>query len=351
MRTTIAAALCLVACSALPARAQTALQLQWELKGDVFADARDRGASRAVFTLTNNDTTPLPARGWAIYFNALLPRTPGSERGGIVIEPVIGELFRMVPDASFKGLAPGQSVQFEYLTGLIGNVTQAPAGPYIVFDRDPAKGYAIKDYRALPFERPDQQGRAPRVVTPEAQYERNAVIRDLPAESLPPIFPTPQSLQMKDGSAAARPRARDQRSADLEAEAALAASRPPRRASAADETRQQAEARDRVRRGPALARGLRADGGLRPASASWETPAPGVFYGLQSLRSLLPAAGSAAAGMVLPAMRVVDAPRFGYRGLAPGRGAELPAQADRVARARPDGALQAQRAALPHHRR
>ena len=188
-----------MACTALPAQRANRAALRWELKGDVFADARDRGASRAVFTLTNNDTAPLPARGWAIYFNALLPPTPGSERGGIVIEPVIGELFRMVPDASFKGLAPGQSVQFEYLTGLIGNVTQAPAGPYIVFDRDPAKGHAIKNYKALPFERPDQQGRAPRVITPEAQYDRNAAIRDLPAESLPPIFPTPQSLQMKDG--------------------------------------------------------------------------------------------------------------------------------------------------------
>ena len=56
MRTTVAAAFLLVACCVLPAQAQSALQLQWELKGDVFADARDRGASRAVFTLTNRDT-------------------------------------------------------------------------------------------------------------------------------------------------------------------------------------------------------------------------------------------------------------------------------------------------------
>ena len=82
MRLTIAATLVLAACSALPSQAQTVLQLQWELKGDVFADARDRGASRAVFTLTNKDTRPLPPTGWAIYFNALLPRAPGSEKGG-----------------------------------------------------------------------------------------------------------------------------------------------------------------------------------------------------------------------------------------------------------------------------
>src|SRR5206468_1536091 len=49
--------------------------------------------------------------------------------------------------------------------------------------------------------------------------------------------------------------------------------------------------------------------GVRIVGAS---PA-GVFYGLQSLRSLLPAP-TPRAGLVLPAIRVVDAPRFGYRG-------------------------------------
>src|SRR5205823_14768582 len=43
--------------------------------------------------------------------------------------------------------------------------------------------------------------------------------------------------------------------------------------------------------------------------------AAGVFYGVQSLRDLLPSpAPSPRGGLVLPAIRVVDAPRFGYRG-------------------------------------
>lgn len=312
MRTTIAAALVIVTSSALPAHAQTALALQWELKGDVFADARDRGASRAVFTLTNNDTTALPARGWAIYFNALLPRTPGSERGDIVIEPVIGELFRMVPDASFRGLAPGQSVQFEYLTGLIGNVTQAPAGPYIVFDRDPAKGYAIKDYRTLPFERPDQQGRAPRVITPEAQYERNAVVRELPAESLPPIFPTPLTLEKHDVSFRLDALPAVNAPADLKAEALVAAGLFRRHfqdgwtstvtlSLGSVEGQSSPEAYELT----VDASGIRIVGNSRA----------GVFYGLQSLRGLLPASPARGAAIVLPALRVVDAPRFAYRGL------------------------------------
>src|SRR5207248_10119423 len=50
-------------------------------------------------------------------------------------------------------------------------------------------------------------------------------------------------------------------------------------------------------------------GGIRTVGAS---PAA-VFYGLQSLRSLLPTPPPRA-GLVLPTIRVVDAPRFGYRG-------------------------------------
>ena len=313
MRTTIAAVFLLVACCVLPARAQSALQLQWELKGDEFADARDRGASRAVFTLTNNGTTPLPARGWAIYFNALLPRTPGSEKGGMVIEQVIGELFRMVPDASFKGLAPGQSAQFEYMTGPIGNVSQAPAGPYIVFDADPAKGHAITNYRALPFERPDQQGRPPRVITPEAMYDRNAAIRELPADSLPPIFPTPQSLQVKEGTLRLDRLPVISAPPELKTEAILAAGLF--RAGLSDGWDSSTV---RLELGPV-------EGQLSPEAYELTVDASGirivgnsttgVFYGLQSLRSLLPIAMPGRTGIVLPALRVVDAPRFAYRGL------------------------------------
>ena len=314
MRTTLVATLVLVACAVLPAHAQTAIQLRWELRGDVFADARDRGASQAVFTLTNGDTKPLPARGWAIYFNALLPPAPGTETGGVVIERVIGELFRMAPDASFRALAPGQSAVFEYRTSLIGNVTQSPVGPYIVFDENPAKGHPIRNYTVRPFERPDQQGRAPRVVTPEAQYDRNAASRDLPADSLPPVLPTPLSVQLKDGALRLAGLPAITASPDLSAEAALAAAYlGPRFAGTVDKTSSLTLDVGTVegQRSPEAYELAVEPTGIRIVGNS----RAGVFYGLQSLRSLLPPAGPAARGLLLPAMRVVDAPRFGYRGL------------------------------------
>lgn len=314
MRTTIIAALVIMACGVCPAQAQTALQLQWELTGDVFADARDRGTSRAAFTLTNRDTKLLPASGWAIYFNALLGRIAGSEQGGMVIEQVAGELYRMVPAPGFPGIAPGKSARFAYATSLIGNVTQAPVGPYIVFDHAPAKGHAITQYKALPFERPNQQDRAPRVITPAALYEKNAAIADLPEASLPLILPTPVSVQMKTGTVRLAGVPTITASAELSAEAACAAAYlRPRFAGVADKTRTLALEVGAV------------DGQTSPEAYALTVDATGirivgnsragVFYGLQSLRSLLPLAPQREAAVELPAVHVVDAPRFGYRGL------------------------------------
>ncbi|MDO8835737.1 MAG: family 20 glycosylhydrolase [Vicinamibacterales bacterium] len=314
MRHRIALALVIMACSVLQVQAQTALQLQWELTGDVFADARDRGTSRAVFTLTNHDTRPLPATGWAIYFNALLGRVPGSEQGSVVIEQVAGELYRMVPAPAFPGLAPGRSARFEYTTSLIGNVTQAPVGPYIVFDNAPGKGHAITQYKALPFERPDQQGRAPRVLTPAAAYDRNAAIADLPAASLPLILPTPVSVQMKAGTLRLTGVPTITASAELSPEATFAAAYlAPRFAGVVDNTRTLALHVGAVegQQSPE-AYALSVDtAGIRIVGNS----RAGVFYGLQSLRSLLPLGPQGQAGVELPAVHVVDAPRFGYRGL------------------------------------
>ncbi|HSD32006.1 MAG TPA: carbohydate-binding domain-containing protein, partial [Gemmatimonadales bacterium] len=111
----------LLALTTRPAAAQTAPQLRWELKEDVFQDAQ--GRSRAVFTLTNRDAKPLAPGGWAIYFSAIHAPQPGSVGGGFTIENMAGDLHRIVPGAGFAGLAPGASVRIEYLTDLLLNVS------------------------------------------------------------------------------------------------------------------------------------------------------------------------------------------------------------------------------------
>jgi len=286
--------------------AQTSLQLRWELVGDSITN--EGGTSRVGFTLSNRDKKALAPTGWAIYFSALHGAYPGSAGNGFAIEDVMGDLHRLVPAAGggFAGLAPGASVRIPYLTDLLLNRSFVPKGPYIVFDSAKDVGVPLSDYVAVPFER--------RVATPEQQFALDSLVRVIPANELPPVFPTP--VEVTPGAGVLRLTALPPIEAPetLKSEAAFAAEYlrpyfgstakagvPPLRlevGAVAGQTSPEAYALvvDPVQ-GVQIV-------GVSPS---------GVFYGLQSLRSLLPAP-TPRAGLVLPAIRVVDAPRFGYRG-------------------------------------
>ncbi|HSD67687.1 MAG TPA: family 20 glycosylhydrolase [Vicinamibacteria bacterium] len=296
--------------------AQTALQLRWELKEDVFRSANDEGASHVAFTLTNRDAKPLARRGWAIYFSALHEPLPGTVRGGVAIERVNGDLQRIVPAAGFPGVAPGETARFEYFAPLLVNLSFAPTGPYVVFDEAPARGHPLADYAAVPFERPPQQGRDPRVLTPQAQYALDEAVHDMPVDVLSPVFPTPLSLRKGEGELRLAVLPSVEAPPELQAETAFATEllrpflgRPA--AKRASPTLRLEIGRIEGQDSPE-AYELVVDpvAGLRIRGSS---PA-GVFYGLQSLRCLLPVTATPARGVTLPALTVVDAPRFGYRG-------------------------------------
>jgi hexosaminidase len=303
----------LFALAAQTSAAPMALELRWELVEDVFA-GRGPGLSRVAFTLTNGDSKPLPAGAWAVYFSALHEPQAGSVGGGFAIEQVIGDLHRLVPGDGFAGLPPGASVRIEYLTWLLVNRSFAPKGPYVVFDDAKDVGYPL-EYVALPFDRsPRDDGRGPRLVTPPDQFALDAVVRDIPEGELPPVFPTPVEVTRGTGELhlAAMP--------GIEAPETLS-----REAAFAEELLRPFFGRSRAGGGPPV----RLETGAVPGQASPEAyelvvdPAAGirivgvspagVFYGLQSLRTLLPPE-LPDGGLVLPAIRVVDAPRFSYRG-------------------------------------
>ena len=208
------------AAAAAPAPARSPFELTWKLKQDLFGQ-NGRDVSIAAFTLTNRGPTPLPARGWAIYFTAL--HGPQAAAGGAFrIEDVAGSLMRLVPGADFQGLAPGQSVEVEYRTHLLTNNSFAPNGVYAVFDDAPAKVVEVA-YTAVPFERAPQPGRDAHVITPEAQFELDQVVHDVPVESLPPVLPTPVSVEKRDGVLTLATLPAVTAAAELKNEAALAA--------------------------------------------------------------------------------------------------------------------------------
>jgi len=289
--------LCL-AVAASPVSAQTALRLRWELVGE----------RQAAFTLTNRDSKPLPASGWAIYFSALHSADSGSVGAGFDIQDVMADLHRIVPRAGFAGLAPGATMRIPYATDALLNQSFAPSGPYIVFDATKDVGVPLSDYVAAPFER------SQRVVTPQAQFALDVEVRDIPVSELPPVFPTP--LQVTKGPGELRLTAPPQitAAAELANEARFAAEylRPYFRAggqAGAATLRLEVGSVEGQSSPEAYELLVDSAAGMRIVGVS---PA-GVFYGLQSLRSLLPPP-TRRPGLVLPTIRVVDAPRFGYRG-------------------------------------
>jgi len=236
--------------------------------------------------------------------------------GGFTSEDLTGDLHRLMPAAGFAGLAPGASIRIAYLTHLLLNRSFVPRGPYIVFDDAKDVGMPLNDYVAVPFERPPQgEGRDSRVVSPENQFTLDSVIRVTPTSELPAVFPTPVEVTLGAGALHLTARPPVEAPEALRNEAAFAAEylRPY-----FGTIRKGGVPPLRLDVGPIAGRtsseaySLVVDPvqGVRIVGAS---PA-GVFYGLQSLRGLLPAP-TPRAGLVLPAIRVVDAPRFGYRGL------------------------------------
>jgi hexosaminidase len=301
------------------------LEVTWKLAEDVFGGTR-RNVSRIALTLTNRDTKPLPATGWALYYTALHDPARNTLTGGFRWEQVTGSLQRLTPDAGFAGLAPGQSVEIRYDTYLLTNISFAPNGVYVVFDSAPDTPRPVA-YTAVPFERAPQPGPDLHVVTSEAQFEMDAAVKDVADADLPLVFPTPVTLEKRQGTLAltGTPVVTAPPTLKSEAELATAYLKPFLGVSQAGPLAPPPTVR--------LAVGT-VEGQTSPEAyelvvdpkdgiaVTGNSPV-GVFYGLQSLRSLLPtaprptAAASKPASLPpteVPAVRVVDSPRFGYRG-------------------------------------
>jgi hexosaminidase len=293
--------------SVLPAAAQARLQLRWEAKEKA---PEGEGAVRMILTLTNQDTKPLPATGWALYFNSLGGMKAASFKGGLAPEHLTGDLYRLVPTAGFDGIAPGKTREIEYVAELM-NMSSAPTGPYVVFDDAPAKGYAVGNYTVAPI----PEGLVPGVPA-SALYRQNDVIRDVPVAELSPVFPTPVRLDAREGRLHLSALPTVSAGPGLEGEAALVTTwlRPffgPKAAKDASVVKLEIGGVTGQSSPEAYELTVDPKEGVRVLGNS----AAGVFYGLQTVRGLLPAAPRPMAGVDLPALRVVDAPRFGYRGL------------------------------------
>ena len=302
------------------------------LKWGVVSNHFDGDTFRATLTITNHGDVSLPGSGWAMYFNSCRKPLPDSVTGGVIIEHVNGDLFKLLPSAQFGTLAPGVSRQVVYLGALWAVVeTDAPAGFFIVYDEGAARAEveAIGDPEIVPFSRAEQVTRTPADRVPRQTaaltFDENRRLSLLPEKRVGKITPAPLSasygagvFSIARGTAIVHP-------PELSGEASLLKDAlaglltHPLQLAAAD----QANA-IRLRLDPELAA---PEGGVAEQTYRLGvTPsgveitgrtAEGVHYGVQSLLQLLPVSAwqNRELELPIPICQVKDAPRFAYRGL------------------------------------
>ena len=278
-----------------------AVAASWECLSNLVADE----VFAARLTLTNVSGAPIAA-GWTVYFNACRPVLAGSVSAGFDIEHVNGDLFALRRPGGGAWL-PGETLDVRYEARFWAiSVTDAPLGFYLV----DASGRTVDlgDPAIDPFARPEQRQRHARDVLPPAdaawRWRENAGLRLLPPEDVGRITPTPISARLS------AERCRVSSASDVMAGAALAGEAALLRA-LLDYLPQGEGARILLEIGLASADGPEAyQLDIRPGTILVRgAGAHGVFNGIQTLAQLLDDDGS------LPCGRVLDAPRFGYRGM------------------------------------
>ncbi len=283
---------------------------------------------RSSLTLVNHGSEPL--RGdWTIFFNFLRVVDSESVTPPLAIDHVNGDLYRLTPRAGFEELASGGSVTVEFLAQAWAvSVTDGPAGAYLVRG-DAQSGAALitpVDIEIEPFVSERQTDRGPNdnrpVLTPELEFHRNLSAPTLEAADIVPVTPTPLSIKQLEGEVELASGVPVSVAAGLEKEGEMLARQFAERLSIHNVRQARPSEEPLVRlsvtdasveriAGEAYTLTVSPDDGIRIVGAG----RAGVFYGIQTLISLVTPADYGNGRAVVSAVRIEDAPRFGYRGM------------------------------------
>lgn len=266
-----------------------------------------------ILTIKNNGKVPLPAAGWKIYFNSRVLNTVGADSLLAKVTLVNGALFRLSPLRSFKQIAPAGAVQLHMATERIYNVSERPSGFYLVWDKTPDQGAAIKNvvFQHLPAHTTFEQELAKKA------YEENKKIKDIPVNQLPLVFPTPAEYLPAKGVFNLTTAVNVVEIPAFANEAALLTQEMNRVLGKKTVGKSNAAAGKIVF--------LKDEKLAKEAYTLTITPnqitigasdPAGAFYAIQSLKSMFPASSwsKVQKSIAIPAAVINDSPRFGFRG-------------------------------------
>jgi len=301
------------------------VSLTWSFLGN----NADKDFYSAEFVLENTGRETIPNKGWALYYNQQgLGVIEKSVTGNVSIKHINGDLLRITPKEGFS-LEPGSSVEISYRKpGSMILKSEAPLHPYMVYG-DPGKkstkAVSIDNYTILPFPQLDKfYPPAMGIVLPDAAwvYEQNSMVYLLPPEETGKVLPTPSKLKVSGATVSLDENVKLKYQDGLEEEADYLSGLLEQLMGKAPEvlestgssqgdivlaldSRMKAKEAYHLVSGPGS--GIVIEGGSKT----------GVFYGIQSLLSLLPVDlwSKPQSTIEFASCEISDQPAFEYRGL------------------------------------
>jgi hexosaminidase len=302
------------------------IAVRWEL---VTNFTEKPNVFEAKFELINNGDISLTNKNWTLFFNMaprqlLNPETPQPAN----LQHINGDWYKLVPGESFT-LSPGKSVTINY-SGVEAVIkeTDRPMGLYFVFYNDAGseeKIVEVNDYTWTPFTKVEQINRnaddEEPIPTAEWTYKNHLGMYDVRDSALGRIVPLPRKMQSGSGVLNISSAMEIYFQPGLENEAKYLAS------ALKDLTGHEFKTATSPSGSKVISLQVKKNGILLPEAYSVEVTAKGisvvgndaagVFYGIQSLRALVPIAAyqKKSPSFSLPHVIIEDAPRFPFRGL------------------------------------
>jgi len=289
------------------------ISLQWQPVQNNF---EGKSQSLSVLSLTNESAVDLPSNGWTLYFN-YSGEFPKPDSRGLTISFVNGDLYKIEPNAASDGISAGARIDFQMVrSGIIDNITQSPQGFYLVLSETPDKAIPVKcTYPDPSNEFLNSLPASKTWMDPAYVYSKNQDVQDIESSKLPLIFPSPVDYKSMNGeyrisgstAISSDPLFAKEAGYLIEELGKLLNSKPS--------VRQNNTNGIVLRRDPKIANeGYElsvSDKGIFIAAST----SAGAFYGIQSLKSLIPPLSwrSKQNSIILQAVEVKDEPRFGYR--------------------------------------
>lgn len=296
------------------------LLTNWEINENNY---QNKAQFLSTLTLTNKSSGALPATGWKIYFNFNRSIIPGSVRGTVNMKHLNGDLFEISPRPEFRIMVTGNATRVSFITGGSAlNLTDAPSGFYLVWDNNPRQGLSMPPVTVAVPTQAEQSlpsaGNSPTITlaTPEVIYQQNKTTEDIVAAKLPQVFPTPASYRETNTEFVLSPEVPIVAATDYFPEAEMLANDLAAVFGKKLTFKNTGE-------GKAIRLIKKEDFGpeaydlrVTPQEIVINASSPaGMFYGMQSLKTMVPANAwdGKQKSVTLRGVEIADSPRFGHR--------------------------------------